>query len=539
MRGRRSPGWPFPPTAAGSRFVAGSGSRSRLFIRSLDAVVPEALPGTESAVSPFWSPDGSQLGFFAGGKLRKIAPSGGPPQVICDAGSGGSGSWGPGGVILIGQWEGGPNQGILRVSAEGGTPAPVTKPASGHRAHRWPVFLPDGRRFLFLDWTFGGEKRVISVGSLDSGRIQPLFEADSRVEYAPQGFLLFVRDATLLARPFDPKRLAFGGDAIPVAQSIAYFGQSGSGAFSASARSNVLAYQPRPFDSRLVWLDREGHSLASVGAPAMFHLPPRLSPDGRRVAVTVRDPRTGIRDLWLYDAVTGLPTRLTSAARDAVRPVWSPDGARLAYALSRESAPDIYIWDVASGREELVLSQPGTQLPQDWSSDGARLVYQDFSPARMPPLRTAVLRLGAKPTAAPASPGPPYSEYSASFSPDGRWLALVSEESGEPEVYLVPAVGTGERRRVSTAGGDNPRWRRDGRELYYLDGEGRLLAAPVAPAASGIELGSSRVLFSAGPSAIDFDVTAAGDRFLFRMGMGSRPQPPIVVSLDWAAGLEK
>ena len=517
-------------------FVAGSASRFRLWVRSLDEVEPRALPGTEWAASPFWSPDGRQVAFFAGGKLQRIAVAGGPPQVVCEALFGASGTWSPEGVILIGGGWAGANGEILRVSAEGGSPVALTKAPEKHR-YLWPHFLPDGRRFLFLDQSREGEKNTVCIGSVDSREIHPLFKADSRVEYAPPGYLLFVRDAALLARPVDPKSMAFTGEAIPVAPAIVYFSRTGSGAFSASAGSSVLAYQPRPFDSRLVWLDREGRSLGSLGEPAIFSQPPRLSPDGRRVAVSVRGLKTGIRDVWIYDAASGLPTRTPGAAGDGLQPVWSPDGTRLAYGSGREGPPDIYVLDLASGRDDLVLSLPGTQSPLAWSPDGTRIVYGDYSPSRRPPFRIGVLLLGSKVKPEPPTSGPPYSEYDARYSPDGRWLALVSEESGEPEIYLVPAGGSGERRRVSSGGGDHPRWRGDGRELYYLDGGGRLIAVPVTAAASGIEVGSPRALFSAGASAIDFDVTAAGDRFLFQMGTEARPQPPIVVTLDWAAGI--
>ncbi len=519
-------------------FVGGSATRFQLWVRALDETEPRVVPGTEWAASPFWSPDGRRIAFFAGGKLQTIAVAGGPPQVICETLFGSSGAWGPGGDILIGQWEGGGESGILRVSAEGGKPANLTKAAGGH-LHLWPTFLPDGRHFLFLDQEMDGAKHVVHVGSLDSRESRPLFEADSRVEYASGGQLLFVRDAALLARPFDPDRLTFTGEAVPVAPAISYFRRTGSGAFSISARANVLAYQPRPFDSRLVWLDRDGRPLGFVGAPAIFHQPPRLSPDGRRVAVSVRDPHVGIRDIWIYDVASGLPTRLTSVSGDGMLPVWSPDGSRLAYGSARKGGPDIYVRDLASGREAQVLALPGTQVPSGWSPDGTRIIYGDYSPARRPPFRVGILTIGADANAEPPPAGTPYSEYGASYSPDGRWLTLVSEESGAAEVYVAPSGGSGERRRVSSAGGDHPRWRGDGRELYYLDGESRLMAVPMSPGASGIEVGSPRVLFSAGSSAIDFDVTAAGDRFLFQMGTDARPQPPIVVTLDWTAGLPR
>jgi eukaryotic-like serine/threonine-protein kinase len=518
-------------------FIAGSATRFQLWVRSLDEVEPRPLPGTEWAASPFWSPDGRQVAFFAGGKLQRIAVAGGPAQVICETPFGSSGAWSPGGVIAIGQWEGGGESGLLRVSAEGGTPVALTRAAPKH-LHLWPEFLPDGRHLLFLDGEVGGGKHVVCIGSLDSAEIRPLFEADSRAEYAPPGYLVFVRDATLLARPFDLASRTFTGEATPVAQAISYFRRTGSGAFAVSPQSRVLAYQPRPFDSRLVWLDREGHALGSVGAPALFHQPPRLSPDGRRVAVSVRDPKFGFRDIWIYDVASGLPTRLTSSPGDGMTPIWSPDGSRIAYASAREGAPDVYIRDLASGREAKALSLAGTQVPFGWSPDGAHIAYGDYSPTRRPPFRIGLISLGAG-APEPPPPGPPYSEYGASYSPDGRWMVLVSEESGEPEVYIVPTVGSGERRRVSSAGGDHPRWRGDGRELYYLDDGGKLIAVAVSYGASGIEVGSTRVLFSAGAAAIDFDVTAAGDRFLFQMGTEARAQPPIVVTLDWAAGLGK
>ena len=519
-------------------FVAGSGMRRQLWLRSLDAVEAVPLPGTEGARAVFWSPDSRQIAFFVGGGLYSVAASGGPPRTICESCSGTNGTWGPGGVILFSEAASGIGR-ILRVSAEGGLPVAVTKPdaSRGEGAQGWPHFLPDGRHFLLLKGV--GEKGIVCLGSLESDELKPLFEADSRVEYTPPGYILFVRESSLLAQPFDSERLALSGDAVPVASAIWYFRHTGSGTFAASARANLLAYQPRPYDSQLVWFDRGGRTLSTVAAPAIFNPQPRLSPDGRRIAVSVRDPKTGKGDLWIYDAETGLPTRQTFESRDVVFPAWSPDGSRIAYGLFREGPPDLYVRDLAGGREELLVKRPGSQTASDWSRDGARIVYRDTSNLRRPFSRLMILALGDSRASEEPPPGPPFNEYDARFSPDGRWMSLVSEETGEPEVYVVPTVGVAERRRVSTAGGDRPRWRSDGRELYFLGKDQRLMAVPVATAAGGIELGQPKVLFAAGEAAIDYDPAPDGGRFLFVISSGGGKQPPLVVSLNWAAGLTK
>ena len=459
-------------------FVAGSASRFRLWVRSLEEVEPRALPGTEWAASPFWSPDGRQVAFFAGGKLQRIAVAGGPPQVICEAPFGASGTWSPEDVILIGGGWSGANGEILRVSAEGGSPVALTKAPEKHR-YLWPDFLPDGRRFLFLDQSPEGEKNTVCIGSLDSREIHPLFEADSRVEYAPPGYLLFVRDAALLARPVDPKSLAFTGEAIPVAPALVYFRRTGSGAFSASAGSSVLAYQPRPFDSRLVWLDREGRSLGSVGrardlpsaAASLARRPP-----GGRVGEGTENGNPRRLDLRRRERAADANAR-GDRGRISARLVPGRYAPRLCLG-ARGPSGHLRPRPRERTRRSGALAACYTGSPLAWSPDGTRIVYGDYSPSRRPPFRVGVLLLGAKAKPEPPTSGPPYSEYDARYSPDGRWLALVSEESGEPEIYLVPAGGSGERRRVSSAGGDHPRWRGDGRELYYLDGGGRVIAVP-------------------------------------------------------------
>jgi serine/threonine protein kinase len=515
-----------------------TGGRTSLWVRSLDALAAGRLNGTEDAIGPFWSPDGRSIGFFAQGKLQKIAAAGGPPQALCDIGFGNAGTWGRDGTILFTEWEGG-REGIYRVSAEGGAATQVTSynRARGEHSQAWPVFLPDGRHFLYLSGAFDGprESRSLWVGSLGSRQTRRIMELDSSVAYWPPGYLLFVRDGTLLAQPFDAEALRVTGDPIPISDNVWYFRSTGNAAFSVSENGSVV-YQAGPNPTRLTWRDRSGRETGAVGAPALFGRP-RLSPDGSSIAVEVADHRIGNRDIWIYDGERGLAKRFTAVPADAVSAVWSPGGDRIAFASGGEGALDIYVKSVNGiGREQLVLQQKGVQLPADWSPDGSRIVYEDMSLGRSAKKQLWVVSLTGKPEGAPLL-RTPFSESAARYSPDGQWIAFVSEESGRPEVYVVPANSQAGMRRVSASGGSLPRWRRDGKELFYLAVNGDLLAVPTRTT-GGFEAGSPSVLFAANPPPDDYDVAPDGRRFLFQERALER-DVPLTVVINWNSELRK
>jgi serine/threonine protein kinase/WD40 repeat protein len=526
------------PDGSSLAFVAVTGGRTSLWVRPIETLAAVRLKGTEDAISPFWSPDGRSIGFFALGKLQKIAVAGGPPQALCDISNGNAGTWGRDGTILFTEWEGG-REGIYRVSAEGGALTQVTSydRARGERSQAWPVFLPDGRHFLYLSDVFDGprESRSLWVGSLGSRQTRRIMALDSRVAYCPPGYLLFARDGTLLAQPFDAEALRVSGDPIPVGENVWFFRATGNASFSVSENGSVV-YQAGPNPARLTWHDRSGRETGAVGAPALFGRP-RLSPDGSSIAVEVADSRIGNRDIWIYDGQRGLAKRFTAVPADAVSAVWSPGGDRIAFASGTEGALDIYVKSLNGiGREQRLLQQKGVQLPADWSPDGSRIVYEDMSLGRSAKKQLWVLSLTGKPEGALLL-RTPFSASAARYSPDGEWIAFVSEESGRPEVHVVPASGQGGSRRVSASGGSLPRWRRDGKELFYLAANGDLLAVPTKTT-GGFEVGSPSVLFTANPPPDDYDVSPDGRRFLFQERALER-DVPLTVVVNWTSELRK
>jgi Tol biopolymer transport system component len=527
------------PDGSSLAFVATAGGRSAretsLYVRPFDALAAIPLKGTEGAVSPFWSPDGRSIGFFAQGKLQKIAAGGGPPQALCDSVFGNAAVWGRDGMIHYWEWGGG-REGIYRVSAEGGTPAQIT---SYDRAREggspaWPVFLADRRQFLYLAGVFGSkEPRRLWAASPGFEQRRPLMAMDSRVAYCDPGYLIFVRDGSLLAQPFDAKALRVTGDPIPVSDDVWFHRATGNAAFSVS-ENGTLAYAAGSPPSRLAWRDRSGHEIGTVGGPAVFNSP-RLSPDGTRVAVSVVDPRRGVQDIWIYDALRGIAQRFTADPADAGVPVWSPEGDRIVFGSAREAPPDLYVKRVdGAGGEEVLLKRTGTQFPSDWSPDGKRIVYSEASPGGAARRSLWVTAVGATGESTPLL-RTNFSVFQARYSPDGRWIAFVSEESGRPEIHVAPAHPSGGSRRVSVSGGAQPRWRRDGRELFYLAPNGDLVSVP-AGANGEIPAGSPEVLFTMKPVPEDYDVSADGSRFLLQE---RGPDTPVTVVVNWAGGLRK
>jgi Tol biopolymer transport system component len=517
-------------------FVATSSGINMLWVRPLSGVSAQPLAGTEGASNPFWSPDSRFLGFFANGKLKKIEASGGPPQTLADASLGRGGSWNREGVILFV-----PNsrEVVHRVSASGGEASPVTKLDAGASefSHRWPVFLPDGRRFLYLAQNSlgAGEKNGIYAASLDGGERKLLFNANSNVVYAPPGYLLFYRDRTLLARPFDPKSLRFTEEAFPVAEDVHYFATFAQAVFAASDQG-LLAYQTGVSggQTQLTWLDRAGKPTGTVGAPG--HLAtPRMSHDGRRVAVRILDPQA-VGDIWIYDLKRNTPTRFTFDPSDDFGPLWSHDDSRVVFSAARKSPGDIYQRDSAgTAKEEPLLSSNALKLALDWSPDGRVLLFQVNDPRKNTQMDLWTYS-AADGKATPVLQSA-FNEILGRFSPDGRWIAYVSNELGRDEVYVVPFPGPGGKWQISTTGGRAPAWTRGGREIVYEAPGEEIMAVEVSTAPT-FRAGIPRALFKTRlrpPPGRQFDVTPDGERFLVNLRPAEEVSDPVTLVQNWAA----
>jgi serine/threonine protein kinase len=522
---------------------------TRLWVRPFASASAQALPGTEGAARPFWSPDSLSLGFFAGGKLKRIEASGGRPQTLADAASGRGGSWNRDGVILFTPNAQSP---VYRVSSSGGATVPVTSLGTGRGEyqHVWPTFLPDGRHFFYSGFVGADatpeENMGFYLGSLDSKEVKLLHSGRGNVAYAPssnqsRGHLLFMRGSTLLARPFDAGRLEFTGEAAPVAENVLYFGAQGSGTFSAS-ENGLLAYQTgaQGDPSRLEWFDRTGRLTESVGSVAA-HTHPRISRDGRRVVSALLDGQTALLDLWLYDLPRRVSTRFTFEPAVNVFPVWSPDGGRIAFASNRRGRHNIYQRATSgSGDDELLLPPAAIfRFPTDWSSDGGLIAFQASSAQATTGLDIWTFSF----TDRKERPflATPFQEWSPQFSPDGRWIAYTSDESGKPEVYVRPFQDSSGKWQVSSGGGSYPRWRRDGKEVFYIAPDKTLMAVEVQ-AGSAFETGAPKPLFRTQIRSTDagsqYDVSADGQRFLINT-IVPEEQSAITVVQNWMAGLKK
>jgi serine/threonine protein kinase len=520
----------------------------RLWVRSFDAASAQPLPGTEGAMRPFWSPDSRSVGFFADGKLKRIEASGGSPQTLCDAPSGRGGTWNRDGVILFCPATQAP---IYRVSSSGGAAVPITSVnrSKGEFGHSWPVFLPDGRRFLYIAGLGRAARQQdrdgIYVGSLDSREVRLLQPARGNVAYAPssnpsRGHLLFMRGATLLARPLDAGRLKLTGEATPVAENVEFFGAQSSGTFSVSD-NGILVYGTGLGDpSQLLWFDRAGRQIESIGAIASY-AHPRLSRDGQRIVFARSDSQTHFLDLWLHDLPRRISTRFTFEPAVNVFPVWSPDGNRIAFASNRTGVHEIYQRAASgSGEDELLLSSVGaSSFPMDWSPDGDLLAFQAWDVEGKTGLDLWIFSLKerkARPVLAT-----PFREWSPQFSPDARWIAYTSDESGKPEVYVRALQGSSGKWQISSGGGSYPRWRRDGKEIFYIAADKTLVAVEVR-AGSDIVTGMATPLFHTQIQSTDigfqYDVSADGQRFLINT-IAPEENSAITVVQNWTAGLKK
>jgi serine/threonine protein kinase/Tol biopolymer transport system component len=532
--------------------VASEAGQTRLWVRPLDSLQALALSGTEDATFPFWSPDSAFIGFFAHGKLKKIAATGGSPQILCDATAGRGATWSTEGVILFA-----PNisGALYRVPAEGGNPAPVTKLAASGTAesHRFPEFLPGGSRFLYVSAAEQPETTGIYVGSLDGMQPVRILPDNAHAVYVPPtapgsyGYLLFSRETTLMVLPFDANRLRAVGDMFPVAEQVGNLLITGNAAFSAST-NGVLAYwtgNTLVRNRQLVWVDRTGKQISSITKSASILLS-ALSPDEKTIAM-VRSSDNGF-DIWLQDLGRGSISRFTFGLGFNRFPLWSPDGGRIVFESNLPSAIryDFYEKPVSgAGKEELLLHAGINARPTDWSPDGKYIVYSEYTDKTNNDLWLLPLQGDHKPIPYLQSP---FNEVAGQFSPDGRWMAYASDESGEYQVYVQAIPPAGAKWQISTAGGIFPRWRRDGKELFYVAPDQKVTAVPIKTAGSPsapFEAGTPQPLFAIEPALnvnlFPYQPVADGQRFLVNAQASGEATAatPIIVVLNWTAGLKK
>jgi Tol biopolymer transport system component len=537
-------------------FVASRAGTNHLWVRSLESVTLHELPDSDGAQFPFWSPDSRSLAFFTGGRLEKIVVAGGRPQILCEC-PGGPGDWNSDGIILFGA-EGG----LFQASAAGGPARPLTRldPSAGEMSHDLPQFLPDGRHFLYVirSQSTHPDRAGLYVGSLGSTARQRILPGTSNVVYTPPGYLLFWRNGGVLAQSFDPARLQLTGEAIPVADVAVSGLNRGSGMFAASP-AGVFAYVS-PTDRQLTWVDRTGRPLGSVGAPGRDRNP-ALSPDDRRVAVERLDPgTTTIGEIWVIDVASGAASRLTP--RRGALPIWSPDGSRVAFGAQQDGRYAVYQkLSNGEGNEELLVPARADALytlPAGWSRDGRLVLFftgqegvaaSQSSPEDRQRAPARLYKLWALPVAGDRKPihVMDTEQYAgrAQLSPNGRWLAYTSAESGTDEVY-VQSFPTGEgKRQISPAGGLEPRWRSDGRELFYLAPDQHMMAIPVSAdmpprLGSPVPLFETRIILSTGAIAgRQYVVTADGQRFLINQPPTGPLSTSITVAINWLAGLRQ
>jgi Tol biopolymer transport system component len=500
-------------------------------VRPLDSPAAQPLARTQGARHPFWSPDSSSIAFFADGKLKRMEISGGPAVTLAEAPNPHGGSWSPKGVIIFAP---SPNLALQRVAEGGGVPAAATTLEPGHDYYQYfPWFLPDGRHFLFGDRTQqNGSDVMLLVGALDSREVKTIGPASSSNAVYSSGYVLFLRENTLMARPFDEKRLATTGDAVPVAEQVRsmYPGSSAVGVFAVS-QEGLLAYQAGPMASQqLTWFDRSGKPVGTLGdAGELWSVD--FSPDRKRVAVTVRGQND---DIWIYDVARGLATRFTFSPAAERNPIWSPDGQSVVYDsdnnLYRKAAD-------GTGNEELLYADGVLKVPESWSPDGKFLLYGT---------REDVWVLPLGPKGASGAPSnlfpllaPQLRKYLAKFSPDGHWVAYVSNESGRGEIYVAPFPGPGAKRQISNGGGTFPRWRADGKEIFY-ELNGTLMAAEISIKSGSVEVGAIRSLgIPVTWPAYRYDVSTDGQRFLVATTREQNSPAPLTLVQNWTALLKK
>ncbi len=512
--------------------------KNALWIYELGSPGARILGDTDGASYPFWSADGRSLAFFADGKLKKLELSGGPVQTVCDAPAARGGAWNKDGMILFAPDVSG---GLYRVSASGGTVTWISNPDPnrGEYSYRWPMFLPDGVHYLYMAANFTGQKGVdaIFVGSLDSNEKQFVVEAAANAAYAAPGYLLFYRDKNLLAQRFDPKRFALRGEPTIILTEIQYVPQVKRAAFAISDKGLLVAQRGSGVAlSQPVWFDRKGNELGVVGKPDVYGNV-SIAPNGKSVAVEKTDMGSQKTDIWTYELQRDSAKRLTFDPSYHGTPIWSPDAVRLVFCSNREISNDLYMKNSDGAQEEKsVVHDDLNKFPNDWSRDGRYILYTrgtDLWTLMLPGLKSSLL-LEA-----------PSVLRNGQFSPDGKWVAYASNETGKWEIYVTSFPEARGRWQVSTGGGEQPRWRGDGKELFYLSSDGKIMAASVTLGAN-FDAGTPVALFQATPrqpvsitELFVYDVSRDGQRFLINTQVKQAESAPMSVVLNWTAKLNE
>ena len=507
-------------------FSAVADGKNRLYVRNLDSTEAKLLPGSDNPTEPFWSPDSRSIAYGSNGKLKRSdLATGANAQVLCDAARVVGGTWSKDGTIVFTPDY---RTTLAQVSAQSGEPKPVTMKTeeTADERHRYPYFLPDGRHFLFYR-----ENKGIWAGSLDSPEIKQILPDNSPVVYAPQGWLIFVRNEALVAQAFDPAKRTLSGEPVPII--TGQRNDLGNRRFSVSDNGTLLWQGLWQRDYQLVWFDREGKQAGTVDAPvkAWVGQDPHISPDGKRLAVKRE------QNLWVIDLEKGTGQRITSTF--AQMPIWSPDGTRLAYSAAGLTLKN------ANGSGEAETLLPGANFPRAWSPDGRFIIYLrrgvktrlDIYALPMFGERKESLLLESA-----------FDELHAQISPDGHWLAYSTDETGDYEIYVQSFSADGklgaDKKRISNAGGRSPVWRRDGGELFFVALDGTMMSTTVKTGGSEFQFLAPKPLFKARMlmwfgNVHEYDVSPDGQRFLIGTLIGEAPAPAPTVILNWTADLKK
>ncbi|HEY1678932.1 MAG TPA: protein kinase [Candidatus Sulfotelmatobacter sp.] len=528
--------------------MKGSDGKNQLYLRSFDKLAFDPLPGTEGGQFPFWSPDSRSIAFFTLEKLKRMDIAGGPVVTVCDVAQARGGAWGSKGIILLARSFTSP---LYQVPATGGTPVAATRMDAKFTTHRWPWFLPDGKHFLYLAANHtnpASPDTAIYFASLDGKENRPLVASHSNAIYA-SGYLLYIHDNALVAHSLDDASGQFTGPEVVLNDDVQVDGSVWRGTFSASERG-TLVYQPGTAGGNLnlVWYERSGKRLGTISVPDSYKQL-SISRDNKKLLVSVGEP---LASLWVYDLEHSVRTRLTFANQNYSHPLWSPDGTQIAYTEGTGSANDagsrIMIKSAnGSGREQQVLFlDPANGVQQalsDWSPDGRYLIYRTGTSGVGNGYDLWVLPLfgDRKPFAYVSGPG---DQLYAQFSPDGKWVAYTSTETGAAEIYVVPFPPTGSKWQISTNGGAYPRWRGDGKAIFYLlPGSSTVTETQVNGGTQNLEVGESHSLFDAGNmspniASSQYVVTSDGQRFIV-VTTGDEGSLPLTVVQNWTSQLKK